>query len=190
MLRTARCDRRPGDALGSRHSSCWRRPILLFAGVLCRYVFDAPLVWSDELGASLFLWMVSLGAVIALRRGEHMRMTVVVGMHGADGASRSPSRFAALIVAVVALGLLVPGISLLHPAAGDRDAGAADTGIVGGRRASSLALALLLYVALRRLFADSRPRELALVFGAGAAIAACAVRAGAGIRLRSATTTC
>jgi tripartite ATP-independent transporter DctM subunit len=54
--------------------------VILFAGVVSRYVFDNPLVWSDELASILFLWLAMLGAVIAFRRDEHMRMTAVVGM--------------------------------------------------------------------------------------------------------------
>jgi tripartite ATP-independent transporter DctM subunit len=52
---------------------------ILFSGVLSRYVFDRPLVWSDELASTLFLWLAMLGAVIAFRRDEHMRMTACVG---------------------------------------------------------------------------------------------------------------
>lgn len=52
---------------------------LLLSGVVSRYVFHAPLVWSDELASILFLWLSMLGAVVALRRGEHMRMTAFVG---------------------------------------------------------------------------------------------------------------
>ncbi|MCU4180815.1 TRAP transporter large permease subunit [Bosea sp. BH3] len=51
---------------------------ILGAGVTARYVFHAPLVWADELASILFLWLSMLGAVIALRRGEHMRMTGLV----------------------------------------------------------------------------------------------------------------
>jgi TRAP-type C4-dicarboxylate transport system permease small subunit len=54
--------------------------VLLFAGVVARYVFNRPIVWSDELASILFLWLAMLGAVIAFRRGEHMRMTAVVGL--------------------------------------------------------------------------------------------------------------
>jgi tripartite ATP-independent transporter DctM subunit len=54
--------------------------VILLAGVVSRYVFDHPLVWSDELASILFLWLAMLGAAIALRRNEHMRMTAVVGM--------------------------------------------------------------------------------------------------------------
>ena len=54
--------------------------VILFGGVVARYVFDQPLVWSDELASILFLWLAMLGAVIAFRRDEHMRMTACVGM--------------------------------------------------------------------------------------------------------------
>jgi tripartite ATP-independent transporter DctM subunit len=56
---------------------------ILFGGVISRYVFDRPLVWSDELASTLFLWLAMLGAVVAFRRDEHMRMTACVGMLGA-----------------------------------------------------------------------------------------------------------
>ncbi len=45
---------------------------LLFSGVVARYAFHNPIVWSDELAGSVFLWLGMLGAVIALRRGEHL----------------------------------------------------------------------------------------------------------------------
>ncbi len=58
---------------------------VLFSGVVARYVFQHPLVWSDELASILFLWLSMLGAVIALRRGEHMRMTALVSRFGPRG---------------------------------------------------------------------------------------------------------
>ena len=54
--------------------------LILFGGVVSRYVFDRPQVWSDELASTLFLWLAMLGAVIAFRRDEHMRMTACVAM--------------------------------------------------------------------------------------------------------------
>jgi tripartite ATP-independent transporter DctM subunit len=52
--------------------------LILLAGVISRYVFNSPLTWSDELASILFLWLAMLGAVVALRRGEHMRLTTLV----------------------------------------------------------------------------------------------------------------
>ncbi|MET0192532.1 MAG: TRAP transporter small permease subunit, partial [Hyphomicrobiaceae bacterium] len=54
--------------------------VVLLAGVIGRYVFHSPIIWSDELASILFLWLAMLGAVVAFRRAEHMRMTAVVGM--------------------------------------------------------------------------------------------------------------
>src|ERR1700742_3233059 len=51
---------------------------ILFAGVVSRYIMHAPLIWSDELASILFLWLAMLGAVVAFRRAEHMRMTAIV----------------------------------------------------------------------------------------------------------------
>ncbi len=51
---------------------------ILLAGVISRYVLNRPITWTDELASALFLWLSMLGAAIALRRGEHMRMTAIV----------------------------------------------------------------------------------------------------------------
>ena len=56
--------------------------VVLFAGVVARYVVQQPLIWSDELASILFLWLAMLGAVVAFRRSEHMRMTAVVSSAG------------------------------------------------------------------------------------------------------------
>lgn len=52
--------------------------VVLFSGVVARYVLHTPLLWSDELASILFLWLAMLGSVIALQRSEHMRMTALV----------------------------------------------------------------------------------------------------------------
>jgi len=53
--------------------------VILFAGVVARYGLRQPLIWSDELASILFLWLAMLGAAVAFRRSEHMRMTAIVG---------------------------------------------------------------------------------------------------------------
>ena len=141
---------------------------ILFAGVVARYGFDRPLVWVEELAGLLFLWLVSLGSVIALRRGEHMRMTVIVG-RCPPRARRYLARFAALVVVVVTAGLIVPGLpyaeqqqAILTPVL--QWPGSWE---VYGQVA---ALLMLLYVALRQLLAGATWVELAVVLGLGAAI--------------------
>jgi len=70
--------------------------LILLAGVISRYVFRNPLVWSDELASILFLWLAMLGAVVAFRRGEHMRMSTLV----ASAPLRWRAFFEAFAVAV------------------------------------------------------------------------------------------
>lgn len=52
--------------------------VVLFAGILARYVFHVPLVWSDEVASILFLWLGVLGSALALARNTHLRMATVV----------------------------------------------------------------------------------------------------------------
>src|SRR5260370_10318695 len=52
--------------------------VILFAGVVARYGLRQPLIWSDELASILFLCLAMLGAAVAFRRSEHMRMTAIV----------------------------------------------------------------------------------------------------------------
>ncbi len=52
--------------------------IVLSMGVFWRYVLHQPLTWSDELASILFLWLAMLGAVVAMMRHSHMRLTTLV----------------------------------------------------------------------------------------------------------------
>jgi len=81
---------------------------VLLTGVVGRYVFHTPIVWTDELAAMLFLWLAMLGSVLALRRGEHMRMTALIGM-------MAPARRAFFEVVAVAAPVLFL-VLMLEPA--------------------------------------------------------------------------
>lgn len=61
--------------------------LLLLANVIFRYVLNDSLMWGDELASLLFIWLAMLGAVIALRRSEHMRLTTFVQKLPADTRS-------------------------------------------------------------------------------------------------------
>ena len=43
---------------------------ILLLGVVFRFVLDRPLVWTDELASTVFLWLAMLGAVLALHSGR------------------------------------------------------------------------------------------------------------------------
>ncbi|WP_251864944.1 TRAP transporter large permease subunit [Achromobacter sp. Marseille-Q4962] len=78
---------------------------VLLAGVVARYALHSPLVWSDELASILFLWLSMLGAVVALRRGEHMRMTALVNRLGP--APRAVLETVALAASLAFLALIL-----------------------------------------------------------------------------------
>ena len=76
---------------------------ILFVGVVARFGFNRPLVWTDELASILFLWLAMLGSVVALNRGAHMRLTALV-----SGARPTwQLRAEALAIAAPALFLLL-----------------------------------------------------------------------------------
>src|SRR5262249_18822367 len=81
--------------------------VILFAGVMSRYVFDSPLFWTDELANFLFLWMSMLGMVVALRRDGHMRLTTLARWVAPHIASWFAA-VASLVVIVFVLEVLVP----------------------------------------------------------------------------------
>src|SRR5262252_5137020 len=86
---------------------------ILFAGVVSRYVFDSPLMWTDELANFLFLWLAMLGMVVALRRGEHMRLTTFVNALSPQW-SRYLGRVGALVLIVFVIEILVPAAQYLE----------------------------------------------------------------------------
>ena len=77
--------------------------LVLLAGVVSRFVFHHAFVWTDELASILFLWLAMLGAVLALQKGEHMRLTAIVGKMSPSWQARAE----ALAVAAPALFLLL-----------------------------------------------------------------------------------
>src|SRR5438094_937248 len=78
--------------------------VILFAGVVARYALHRPLIWSDELASILFLWLAMLGAAVAFRRAEHMRMTAVVA--SAKPAMRAYLDLVATVAALASLILI------------------------------------------------------------------------------------
>ena len=79
--------------------------VLLFAGVVSRYLLNRPLVWSDELASILFLWLAMLGASLAFQRGQHMRMTSITDAIG-DRAQRLLECLA-IVAPLLFLGLII-----------------------------------------------------------------------------------
>lgn len=138
---------------------------LLLIGVISRYVFNSPIIWANELAEMLFLWLVSLGAVIALDKSEHMRMTLVLNRMSPRWR-RLAERASGLVVAVVSIVLLVPGIGYMAAQAAITTPSLHISGAVEVA-GQLIAWLMLLYIALRQLFAGATWRELLLLVGIG-----------------------
>ena len=91
--------------------------VLLFAGVVFRYLLHKPLVWTDEVNSILFLWLGVLGAVMAVRRWRHMRMSSFVVRLGARAQSIVADVGTALVAVLLCL-LLPPALEHVATEAG------------------------------------------------------------------------
>ena len=127
---------------------------MLLGGVVARYVFNRPLEWSDELAQALALWLAMLGAVIALRRGEHMRLTVL-----SDALPPKARIWVQALASCIALAFLV----LLVPAAFDHFENqwpvlSSALGFHDGLRVAAILVGavLMALVSLRQLSAHAR----------------------------------
>ena len=90
--------------------------VVIFAAVLgqivMRYVFDDPLIWSEELSRYLFIWIALLGWTLASRNRTHITVRLFVDMlpRRARLLAEAANAFLVLAFAVVLLGL---GIELV-----------------------------------------------------------------------------
>lgn len=51
---------------------------VLFIQVVARFVFDEGLTWSEELARVLFIWVSWLGISLGQKKGEHIKVTMIV----------------------------------------------------------------------------------------------------------------
>ncbi|MFL9926967.1 TRAP transporter large permease subunit [Herbaspirillum lusitanum] len=145
--------------------------VVLFVGVVYRYALHDPLIWSDELASILFIWLSMLGSVLALDRGEHMRLTAIINKMSDKGRVWLET-VAALVVCIFVL-------MIIHPAVDHSVEQMAITTpaleIPDGLRAAALPVGaiLMLLAAVSRMAAMANIKQLA------SALAVVAVVAGA-----------
>ena len=89
---------------------------VVFANVVGRYFFHAPLRWSDEAAQFMFLWLAYLGALAALMGGRHYSFPNLIDLLPAK-LRRAVKTLSDLLVLTM-LGLLTWGgiqlVDLLH----------------------------------------------------------------------------
>ena len=80
-----------------------------FLQVICRYVFNSPLVWSEELARYLFVWVGLVGAGAAVRTGGHFGLDLLY--RKLPGAVRPwAGGLVSVVVAAFAATLFVQGL--------------------------------------------------------------------------------
>lgn len=50
--------------------------VSLFAQVISRYLFNFPIMWTDEIGRYVFIWIVYLGSAAAFKNKAHLIVDV------------------------------------------------------------------------------------------------------------------
>ncbi len=150
--------------------------VVMLAGVVSRYALHQPLVWSDELAGILFLWLAMLGAVLALRRGEHMRMTALVSRLSPERRAFVDTLAIAASVALLAL-LVAPAYNY---ASGEAAIVTPALQISNAWRAFALPIgaALMLVVGVIRLAQTCRMRDVVIALVIAALVGAAAALAG------------
>ncbi len=53
--------------------------VLTLAQIFCRFLLDAPLIWSEELARILIVWMTFIGAAVVCWDGRHLNIDVGFG---------------------------------------------------------------------------------------------------------------
>ncbi|MFM1655139.1 TRAP transporter small permease [Brevibacillus sp. B_LB10_24] len=86
--------------------------VLIFAQVLCRYVFESSLSWSEELARYIHIWQIWIGASFAVRKREHIKVEAFKNLFNETG--RKCIDFIAIILwFCLAVFLAVAGTSLV-----------------------------------------------------------------------------
>src|SRR5262249_49281981 len=123
--------------------------VILFAGVVSRYVFNRPIIWTDELANFLFLWLSMIGTVVALRGNGHMRLTTLANWVR-PGVGNWLNSVAALVVIAFVLEILLPAYDYFRE---QQFTELTTLGITEGWRAISILVGMLLaaIIAILRL---------------------------------------
>ena len=48
--------------------------------VVCRYVFNAPTIWTQEVSIYLFMWTMLAASSYTLQTGKHVRVDLLIEM--------------------------------------------------------------------------------------------------------------
>ena len=128
----------------------------VFLGVFSRCVMHATFQWYDEVARLSFVWMIFLGAAVAVRRGAHFRLSILVDRLR-PAARRRVELVVTLIVIAFAAVLVAGGIAIL-PVARRQVTDALEISMVWFYGALPVGGALMILFALPHLWKLARVR--------------------------------
>ena len=86
--------------------------VLGFMGIISRYVIDRPLTWSEELIRLFFIWIVFIGASVAVKRNAHLRMLLFIRVLAKKASILDI--IANVIMIIFAVILILGGINFIY----------------------------------------------------------------------------
>jgi TRAP-type C4-dicarboxylate transport system permease small subunit len=122
----------------------------VFLGVFSRYVLQATFKWYDEVARLCFVWIIFLGAGVAVRRGLHFRLRLLVGRLSPTRQARADT-FATLVV-IAFSALLVAGGASIAPLAQRQMTDALEVSMLWFYAAVPVGGCLMAFYALRALW--------------------------------------
>jgi len=128
----------------------------VFLGVWSRYVMHATFQWYDEVARLCFVWMIFLGAAVAVRRGAHFRLHLLIDRFGPTARRRVDLVVIVVVIAFAAV-LLAGGIAIA-PLARRQVTDALEISMLWFYGALPVGGALMIAFALPQLLALARGR--------------------------------
>ena len=128
----------------------------VFLGVWSRYVMHATFQWYDEVARLCFVWMIFLGAAVAVRRGAHFRLHLLIDRFGPSARRRVDLVVLVVVIAFAAV-LLAGGIAIA-PLARRQVTDALEISMLWFYGALPVGGALMIVFALPQLVALARGR--------------------------------
>ena len=128
----------------------------VFLGVFSRYVLHATFQWYDEVARLCFVWMVFLGAAVAVRRGAHFRLHLLIDRFG-PRLRHATDLLVGLLVAVFG-GVLVAGGIAMWPVARRQVTDSLELSMLWFHGALPVGGALMIYFSLPHLWRLARGR--------------------------------
>jgi TRAP-type C4-dicarboxylate transport system permease small subunit len=128
----------------------------VFLGVFSRYVLHATFQWYDEVARLCFVWMVFLGAAMAVRRGAHFRLHLLIDRFG-PRLRRAADLGVGLLVVLFGAILVAGGVAM-WPVARRQVSDSLELSMLWFHGALPVCGALMIYFSLPQLWRLARGR--------------------------------